>query len=144
MTRKLALSAAIAFACAVPATAQDRTETPEIRLSRTINNALEAEGGWLLPAERALIDRKCGYVGEEAGRDTVSMSDGVLICSNGRRVDDPEVRAMVEVAGERISRRVHAVMDSPAVRNAIAAVSDEAVREALDGLREARPRRGRR
>jgi hypothetical protein len=144
MSRKLILSAALAFASTVPATAQDQSETPEIRLSRTIDSALEAEGGWLLPAERALIDRKCGYVGEDADRGTVSMSDGVLICSNGRRVDDPEVRAMVEVAGERISRRVHAVMESPAVRNAIAAVSDEAVREALESLRETRARRGRR
>lgn len=144
MTRKLALSATIAFLCAVPATAQDHSETPEIRLSQTIHNAMEAEGDWLLPAERTMIDRKCGYSGADARRDSVTMTNGVLICSNGRRVDDPEVRAMMEAAGHRISRRVQAVMDSPAVRDAIAAISDRAVREALDSLRDTKPRRSRR
>lgn len=144
MIRKLAISATIAFLCAVPASAQDRAETPEIRLSRTIDAAMAAEGGWLLPAERALIDRKCGHVGADVGRDSVTMTNGVLICANGRRVDDPEVRAMMEAAGQRISRRVQAVMDSPAVRDAIAAISDRAVREALDSLRDTRPRRNRR
>ena len=109
MSRKVMISAAIAFLCAVPAAAQDHSASPDDRLSQTIDHALEAEGPWLLPAERELIDRKCGYSGDEADRDSITMNDGVLICSNGRRVDDPEVRAMVEVAGERISRRVEAV-----------------------------------
>lgn len=144
MARGWATFTTIALFCAMPAAAQDRQEDAGNRLSETINSALEADGPWLLPQERALIARKCGYSAAEAESDSISMNDGVLICSNGRRVDDPETRAMMRVAGERISRRVNAVMESPAVRNAIAAVSDEAVREALEGLREARPRRNRR
>jgi hypothetical protein len=72
------------------------------------------------------------------------MSDGVLVCENGRRIDDPEVRAMTSVAGPRIAKRVHAVMESPAVRNAISMVADGAVQRALESLRDDRPRRDRR
>ena len=139
MMRKVAISAALVLVTAMPAAAQDSEASA--RLSRSINQAMEAEGPWLLPAERALIARKCGYTPAEADSDNVSMMHGVLICSNGRRVDDPEVRAMMEIAGERISRRVNAVMSRPAIREAIRAVSDEAVREAMARLGEERPRR---
>lgn len=141
MTRLLASFATIAVMCAAPASAQDDAGD---RLSQTIDTALEADGPWLLPQERALIARKCGYATDSDDNQSINMSDGVLICANGRRVDDPEVRAMAEVASERISRRVHAIMDSPAVRNAIAAVSDEAVRAAMASLREISPQRNRR
>lgn len=144
MMRKLVISTAIALLCAMPASAQDRRESVGEGLSQTIDSALEADGPWLLPEERALIARKCGYTEGSDDDDSVNMSNGVLICANGRRVDDPEVRAMVEVAGERISQRVQRIMASPAVRNAIAAVSDEAVREAMASLREVGRRRNRR
>ena len=126
-----------------PALAQDRDGTGD-RLGRTIEQSLEAEGPWLLPAEQALIERKCGYTPGSRNSDSITMTNGVLLCANGRRVDDPEVRAMVAVASPRISRRVKGVMESPAVRNALAAVSDGAVQRALESLGDIPPRRDRR
>jgi hypothetical protein len=118
-------------------------ENPDTDLGRTIHGAMEAEGPWLLPAERALIERKCGYAPGSRDGDSITINDGVLVCANGRRVDDPEVRTMLATASPRIARRVRAVMDSPAIRNAISAVSDRAVRRALERSRVDRPRRDR-
>jgi hypothetical protein len=141
------IAAAAAFAAtlslAQPAFAQDREDAGD-RLGRTIRQAIEAEGPWLLPAERALIERKCGYAAGSGNSDSITFNDGVLICENGRRVDDPEVRAMMAAVGPRISRRVQAVMNSPSVRNAISAVADGAVQRALESIREWSPRRDRR
>jgi hypothetical protein len=143
--RSAAVTATLAASLSLigPAYAQDKDEAGD-RLGRTIEQAMEADGPWLLPAEQALIARKCGYAAGTGHSDSITMTDGVLLCANGRRVDDPEVRAMVAAASPRISRRVSAVMDSPAVRNAIAAVSDGAVQRALEGLRDLSPRRNRR
>ncbi len=144
MRQKLSLSAAIAILSAAPAAAQEPSGSQDERLSQSIHNALGADGPWLLPAEQALIARKCGYRGDEAGRDDMSITNGVLICSNGRRVDDPEVRAMATTASERISRRVSGVMASAEVQRAIAARTMAAVEAAMADLREASPRRDRR
>jgi hypothetical protein len=145
IVRSAVLTTALAagFSLGGPALAQDKDQAGN-RLGRTIEQAMQAEGPWLLPAEQALIERKCGHKAGTGRSDSITMSNGVLLCANGRRVDDPEVRAMVAVAGPRISRRVSAVMDSPAVRNAISAVSDGAVQRALESLRELSPRRNRR
>lgn len=140
MGAKWIAAAILAGVCAAPSVAQDHGHHNDAddRLSRTIHEAFDAEGPWLLPAEQALIARKCGDAPSDPARDGVTMRDNVLICSNGRRVEnDREVIAMMEVAGERISRRVHAVMDSPAVRNAISAVSEEAVKEAMQSVQRA-------
>ena len=92
-----------------------------------------------------LIERKCGYAPGSWDGNNLNMSNGIMTCGNGRRVDDPEVRAMMEVAGGRISRRVNAVMQRPEIRNAIAAVARQASGEALAELdmggRERRRRR---
>jgi len=142
--RSAAFAAAVAasLSLAGPAAAQDADA--ESRLDRTIDAAMEADGPWLLPAEQALITRKCGYAPGSRDGESVTMNDGVLICANGRRVDDPEVRAMMRVAGPRIARRVHAAMASPAVKNALSLVVDGAVERALENLREELPRRSRR
>lgn len=136
-----ALAVSVSFAGA--ALAQDGEESGN-RLGRTIERAMEADGPWLLPAEQALIQRKCGYAPGSRDGESITMNDGVLICANGRRVDDPEVRAMMEVAGPRISRRVKAVMDSPGVRNAISAIADGAVQRALESVRDLAPSSDRR
>ena len=135
--------AAAAFSFASPAVAQDE-DARSNHLSRSIEQAMEEEGPWLLPAEQALIERKCGYAPGDRDGESLTMSNGILICRNGRRVDDPEVRAMVAVAGPRISRRVQAVMDSPGVKNALSMVADGAVQRALESLRGEPPRRNRR
>ena len=143
--RSAALAAAVAasFSMAGPAAAQDEAAA-DARLDRAIDQGMEAEGPWLLPAEQALITRKCGYAPGSRDGESISMNNGVLICANGRRVDDPEVRAMMRVAGPRISRRVNAVMQSPAVKNALALIVDGAVERALAEVRDELPRRNRR
>jgi|GEM_PF-3505484 len=138
-----AVASAASLCLTGSAFAQDADETGS-RLGRTIEQAMKEEGPWLLAAEQALIARKCGYAAEIRGSDSITMSDGILICANGRRVDDPEVRAMVAAAGPRISRRVQAVMDSPGVRNALSLVADGAVQRALEALSDLSPRRDRR
>lgn len=143
LLRSAALTLAAVFSVSAPALAQDQ-EAAEARLDRNIDRAMEADGPWLLPAESALIERKCGYAPGSRDGQSVTMNNGVLVCANGRRVDDPEVRAMVAVVSPRISRRVRAVMNSPGVKNAIAAIADGAVQRALESVRELSPRRNRR
>lgn len=122
------------FVGADAAAQPSRGETAHARLDRVIDLAIHGEGPFLLPRERALVERKCGYAPGTWDGNNFSMDDGVLRCSNGRRVDDPEVRAMMAEAGPRISRRVNAAMARPEVRAAIAAVAEEASREALARL----------
>ena len=130
---------------AMPADAQRHRSGAEARLNAVIERAIHADGPFFTQSERALIERKCGYAPGSWDGNNLNMSNGIMTCGNGRRVDDPEVRAMMEVAGERISRRVNAVMQSPEIRNAIAAVARQASEEALAELdmggRERRRRR---
>ncbi len=141
MVRRLVIGAAL-FGALAAAPAWAAPEQPaEARLDAAIERAIRAEGPFLLRSERALLERKCGYAPGAWKGESFSMNDGVLRCENGRRVDDPEVRAMMRVAGPRISQRVRAVMDSPAVKNALSLVVDGAVERALKDLREEFPRR---
>lgn len=82
----------------------------------------------ITPEERALIRRKCGN--GRAGNDSIIINDGVLHCADGRRIDDPEVRAMMAVAGPRIRRSVEALV-SKIDMDAI----DEAVAQAKETMR---------
>ena len=107
-------------------------------LNRIINRELRAGGPFFTAPERALIERDCGYArGQWDGFD-VNISNGVFTCSNGRRVDDPEMRAMLEAARPRIARRVREVMRRPTVTAAISRVARVATERAL---REVRARR---
>ncbi len=126
---------AILLCGAVAASAAVGPSEGRSRLEREIRGAIDEEP-WLTESERALIERECGYGrGEWDGRN-VSISDGVLTCSNGRRVDSPQVREAMRAAGDRISARVAAIMDRPSIRAAIEAVADEARIEALARLGE--------
>jgi hypothetical protein len=124
----------------VAAQAQDQAAQAEAagdRLGETISRAIKAEGPFFTDAERAVIERKCGYApGEWDGFDA-NMSDGRFVCTNGKRVDDAEMRALMDVAGPRIGRRVSAAMARPEVEAAIAAVAEAATREALASVDEA-------
>jgi hypothetical protein len=100
------------------------------RLGQAIQAAMEEEP-FLTADEKALIERKCGYARGSKDSESLTISDGVLHCSNGRKVDDPEVRTMMKVAGPRIEKRVKAMMDRPEIKRAIAMVADEAAAEAL-------------
>jgi hypothetical protein len=104
------------------------------RLGARIESALKAEGPFFTAAERAAIERKCGYPAGSFDGYEVNLSNGVLTCKSGRRVDDAEMRALFAVAEPRIERRVQAVMESPEVQGAIRAVAANAERAALAGL----------
>ena len=121
-----ALAAAIAFS-ADPAAAADRRG--EAQLSQLIHDAIRAGGPLFDAEERAAIERKCGYApGSWDGFDA-NISNGVFHCSNGRRLDDAETRAMIDE-----------VMRRPEVRAAIQRVAEEASAEALRELAEQRGR----
>jgi hypothetical protein len=110
------------------------------RLGRSIAAAIEADGPIVTDAEKALIRERCGYAeGEWDGRSLMSRG-GELVCGNGRRVDDPEVRAAVERIGERARARVDAVMNRPEVRRALSGEIQAEVRERMERLREEMPR----
>jgi len=110
----------------------------EDTLDRTIDRAIRAGGPFFTAPERALIERKCGYAAGQWDGFQANMSDGVFLCSNGRRVDDPEMRAMLRAAEPRIERRVEAVMADPAIEAAIGRVAQEATAEAMRELRARR------
>jgi hypothetical protein len=146
LVRGLVVGVAAAFAIGgngfivVEARAMVAAPQPEAHgsLSKTINRAIRAEGPFFTEAEQAVIVRKCGYApGEWDGFD-VSINDDGLHCRNGKRVDDPEMRALLEVARPRIRDRVERVMASAEIRGAIQRVSEDATRRALTSIDHAK------
>jgi len=103
-------------------------------LGARIEAAIKAEGPFFTAEERVVIERKCGYPAGSFDGFEVNISNGVLTCRGGRRIDDAEMRALMAVAQPRIERRVKAVMESAEVQGAIRAVADEATREALAAI----------
>jgi len=101
------------------------------RLGSLIQQRLRADGPFFTAEERAVIERACGYAPGSWDGFEANMSDGEFICTNGRRADSPEVRAVMEAAGPRIGARVSRVMASAEVRDEIAAISERASAAAL-------------
>lgn len=101
------------------------------RLGARIESAIKGDGPFFTAAEREVIERKCGYPAGSFDGFEVNISDGVLTCRGGRRVDDAEMRALLAVAEPRIEKRVEAVMGSADVQDAVTAVAAEAERVAL-------------
>ena len=115
-----AISAVALSAPAVAARVHERDQT----LSAMINRAIREGGPFFTPAERAVIERKCGYSpGEWDGYD-VNIQNGVFRCANGKPVDDAEMRALLQVAKPRIVARVTDAMARPEIR---AAIRDHAI-----------------
>jgi hypothetical protein len=108
------------------------------RLGARIEAAIKADGPFFTPEERATIERKCGYPAGSWDGFEVNVSNGVLTCRGGKRVNDAEMRALLAVAEPRIERRVETVMDSAEVQGAIRAVSEQAEREALASVDHAK------
>ena len=104
-------------------------------LSQVINRALRAGGSFFTAPERALIERKCGYAPGAWDGFQLNITNHVLVCTNGRRVDDAEVRAMLRVAEPRIERRVNEVMARPEVSAAINRVAEAATERAMRQVR---------
>jgi hypothetical protein len=117
----------------LPATGKAAPEEDD--LSRVINRELHADGPFFTASERALIERKCGYAPGRYDGFQANISNGVFTCGNGRRVDDPEMRAMLDIARPRIARRVNAVMRRPAIAAAIDRVAGAATARAMARLR---------
>lgn len=138
---RAATLATLALAFASPALASGPAQPQEEALSTLIDRNLRAGGSWFTPEERALIERKCGYAPGAWDGFEADLSDGTFICRDGRRVDDPEMRAVLKAAAPRIEARVEAVMARADVAAAIARVAEVAAARAM-GEVEAR-RRGR-
>jgi hypothetical protein len=112
-----ALSLAAAPAPAPPIAAAQEKEN----LSALVNREIRSGGSWFTPAERAVIERKCGYAPGEWDGFEANLSEGVFICRNGRVVaGDAEMAALLRAAEPRIRARVDRVMASAAVQGAIA------------------------
>jgi hypothetical protein len=105
-----------------------------VQLDKTIRDAIREEGPFFTPAEQKLIAAKCGYAPGEWDGTSIHITKDELVCKNGKRVSDPEVQAMMEVAGPRIGRRVSAAVNNPEVQAAIDRVAHEATRDALARL----------
>lgn len=125
----LALSTAMAGAAA-PAAAESDDEG----LGAMITARLRAGGPFFTAEERAVIDRACGYAPGEWDGFEFNTNNGVLRCTNGRRVDDPEVRRVIRAASPRIEARVERVMESAEVRAAIARVTERATARAMRAM----------
>lgn len=129
MTRSLLTCAGVAavlIAAASPAVARGESRQlarAEARLERALVEALRAEGPFFNAEERALVEQACAYPAGSWNGYEFSMTDGVLHCTNGRDVDSPEVRAMMEAAAPRIGRRVAEAIAQPEVRSALAAAA---------------------
>jgi hypothetical protein len=104
------------------------------RLGARIEQAIKAEGPFFTADERATIERKCGYPAGSFDGYEVNLTKSGLTCKGGRRIDDPEMRALLAVAEPRIERRVEAVMESPEVRGALLELASEAERAALAAI----------
>lgn len=104
------------------------------RLGATIERAIKGEGPFFTAAERATIEAKCGYAPGSWDGYEANVTNGVFVCRDGRKIDDSEMRALLAVAEPRIEKRVKAAMENPEIKAAIAAVAEEAEREALKAV----------
>jgi hypothetical protein len=135
MSRKFAL-AMIAVAAVAALAAPIAAHEPDTHRSigALVQQHLRAGGPFFTGEDRALIERACGYAPGEWDGFELNHSNDVLICTNGRRVDDPEVRAAIDRAAPRISRQVRAVMARDDVRAAINRVAARATERAMRAL----------
>ena len=132
-SRSLLMPALIAAGLAVTALPA-LAERPEQDLGELIQQGLREGGPFFDAEERAVIERACGYAPGEWDGFELDMDDDVLRCTNGREVDDPQVRRAVRQAGPRIARRVSEVMARPDVREAIDRIAGEATERAMAEL----------
>lgn len=133
ITLALALAATLA-APSSPAAADPATTDAGDRLGTLIDERLRADGPFFTPPERAVIERACGYAPGSWDGFEINIDNGTLICTNGRRAEGPEIRAVLTIAEPRIEARVERIMASAEINEAIARVAEEAAAEALRGV----------
>jgi hypothetical protein len=142
MTMKTMAAAAAASLLAItgagaapgPRTGAQADAQAEAGLSALVSGAIREGGSFFTPKERAIIEAKCGYAPGEWDGIESSMIDSAFRCTNGRTVDDPEIRAVMRAAAPRIEARVHNVMNRPDVKAAIERVAAEAAARAMAEL----------
>ena len=129
-------AAALAVAGCGSASAGERSkaEAAGDRLGATIERAIKGEGPFFTAEERRVIEAKCGYAPGSWDGYEANVTNRVFVCRDGKRVDDAEMRALLAAAEPRIEKRVKAAMENPEIRRAIAAVAEEAEREALKAV----------
>jgi hypothetical protein len=127
----LLASAAILASFSSPGRASDEAGD---RLGAMISAAIRSGGPFFDAADRAVIERKCGYDAGSWDGIELSMTGDVFRCTNGRQLDDPEVRAIVHRAEPLIEKRVSAVMARPEIAAEIDKIADEAASKALAAL----------
>jgi hypothetical protein len=128
--------AASAAPAAHEARAERGTEAAERRLNRLVDAGIRDGGPFFTAEERAVIERACGYEAGSFDGFSANMTDGTFICSNGRRVDTPEIRAVMAAAGPRISERVRRTLGSQEFRDAVSEIARTASEEAMRAVRE--------
>jgi len=117
-----------------PAAADPATADAGDRLGTLINDRPRADGPFFTPPERAVIERACGYAPGSWDGFEININNGSLLCTNGRRAEGPEIRAVLTAAEPRIEARVERLMASAEINEAIARVAEEATAEALRGV----------
>lgn len=130
-------SLAVGLSGGAAAEGSSSAEAAGDRLGAAIERAIKGGGPFFTPEERALVEARCGYAPGSWDGFEANIRNGAFVCRDGRRVDDPETRAMLAAAGPRISRRVEAAMEREDVKGAIRAVAEEAEREALRAVDQA-------
>jgi len=103
-------------------------------LGALVTMRLREGGSFFTPKERAGIEAMCGYRPGEWDGFEMNDTNGVFHCTNGRSVDSPEMRAILEAAAPRIEARVRGVMESAEIKAAIAKVAADARARALAAL----------
>lgn len=137
----LALAAPAALvSLAAPAGAQ--ADDGEDGLGEMVTARLRAEGPFFTGEERAVIENACGYAPGEWDGFEFNTHNGILRCTNGRRVDSPEVRRVIRAAEPRIEARVERVMESAEVRQAIAQITERATSRAMREVEREMRRQG--
>jgi len=132
--RSILLPALIAAGLAVT-TLPALAENGDQGLGRLIHQRLREGGPFFTGPEQAVINRACGYAPGEWDGFEININHDVLVCTNGRRVSDPEVRRVVRQAAPRISHRVNRVMANAEVRERIDRIASEATERAMREVR---------
>lgn len=104
-------------------------------LGRKIDHAIREQGPLITADEQALIRAKCGYRAGEWDGDSIQIDEDGLRCANGRRVNDPQVRAMGKAIGKRVSVYVGKVMKRPDIQAAISGEAQRASEAAMHRFR---------
>ena len=128
----LGILATAGLALSSPGFAQRDSDVGEV-----VVEAMKKDGKLITPQEEAFIREKCGASASDGQGMSLRGRDGVLVCDNGKVVDDPEARAIVGRVTERARQRVETVMNDPKVMAAIDGKAEAAAEAALARVDEA-------